>query len=199
MSRSAAEDDRLTTLALAARSGDQAALAAFIVGTQRDVWRFIAHRAGRHLADDLTQETYLRALKAIRRFGGRSSARIWLLSIARRVVVDNIRYERSRPRITPGVDWATAADRDQAVKTVGFQDVVELDMLLSGLDTERREALLLTQVLGLSYKEAAEGVRLRRWHHTIAGCARPRRSAQPQRANLRRHRVGIRGGNSLSG
>jgi RNA polymerase sigma-70 factor, ECF subfamily len=199
MSRSAAEDDRLTTLALAARSGDQAALAGFIVGTQRDVWRFIAHRAGRHLADDLTQETYLRALKAIRRFGGRSSARIWLLSIARRVVVDNIRYERSRPRITTGADWAAAADRDQAVKTVGFQDIVELDMLLSGLDTERREALLLTQVLGLSYQETAE----------VCGCAigtirsrvaRARddplsRSAQGSESTGQR----LRGGNSVHG
>ena len=98
MSRSEAEEARLTSLALAARSGDRWSLERFVKDTQRDVWRFLAHRAHVRVADDLTQETYLRALKGIRRFSGRSSARTWLLSIARRVVVDHIRYERSRPR-----------------------------------------------------------------------------------------------------
>jgi RNA polymerase sigma-70 factor (ECF subfamily) len=161
MSRSQAEDDRITGLALAARSGDQSALAGFITGTQRDVWRFLAHQAGLWVADDLTQETYLRALKAVRRFSGRSSARTWLLSIARRVVVDHIRHERSRPRAAHGVDWTAAADREQSVRSTGFEDVVELDVVLRDLDGDRREALLLTQVLGLSYQEAAE----------VCGCA----------------------------
>ena len=39
-------------------------------------------------ARDITQETYLRAIGALPRFAGRSTARTWLLSIARRVVVD---------------------------------------------------------------------------------------------------------------
>ena len=42
-----------------------------------------------------------------------------------------------------------------------FEDIVEIRMLLDGVDSDRREALLLTQVLGLSYAEAAE----------ICGCA----------------------------
>ena len=37
-----------------------------------------------------------------------------------------------------------------------FEDIVEIRMLLDGVDSDRREALLLTQVLGLSYAEAAE-------------------------------------------
>ncbi|MHA6805885.1 RNA polymerase sigma factor SigC [Salinifilum ghardaiensis] len=151
--RSQSEDDRLTALALAARAGDHASLEELVAGTQRDVWRFIAHRAGVRAADDLAQETYLRALKALRRFSGRSSVRVWLLSIARRVVVDNIRYERSRPRTDTGLDWTSAADRDRVA--AGFEDLVEVNLVLSGLDEERREALLLTQVLGLSYQEAA--------------------------------------------
>lgn len=160
--RSEAEDDRLTALALAARAGDRACSEELVAGTQRDVWRFIAHRAGVRAADDLTQETYLRALKGLRRFSGRSSVRVWLLSIARRVVVDNIRYERSRPRTDTGIDWAAAADRERAAAHAsGFEDVVEVNLVLSGLDGERREALLLTQVLGLSYQEAAD----------VCGCA----------------------------
>jgi RNA polymerase sigma-70 factor (ECF subfamily) len=37
-----------------------------------------------------------------------------------------------------------------------FEDIIEIRMLLDGLDTDRRHALMLTQVLGLSYAEAAE-------------------------------------------
>ncbi|MCP2167091.1 RNA polymerase sigma factor SigC [Goodfellowiella coeruleoviolacea] len=151
--------DELTALALAARRGDKPALDQFVRASQREVWRLVAHLAGIGLADDLTQETYLRAIPSLTRFAGRSTARTWLLSIARRVVIDHIRTTRSRPRLTRAVDWAEAADRRQAAAhhaLPGFEDLVELNMLLDQLDPERREALVLTQVLGLPYAEAAE-------------------------------------------
>ncbi len=151
--------DELTTLALAAGTGDRVALDRFVRASQREVWRLVAHLAGVGLADDLTQETYLRAIPSLARFAGRSTARTWLLSIARRVVVDHIRAARSRPRTTRSVDWTEAADRRQADAhraAAGFEDVVELNLLLDELDAERREALVLTQVLGLRYAEAAE-------------------------------------------
>ncbi|HEX3791647.1 MAG TPA: RNA polymerase sigma factor SigC [Pseudonocardiaceae bacterium] len=152
------EDARITALALAAGTGDRAALDAFIRATQRDVWRFIAHLADVGSADDLAQETYLRAIPSLRRFAARSSARTWLLSIARRVVVDQVRSALARPRLAPGSDWVEAADAATARQraAAGFEDVVELNLLLDGLDQDRREALVLTQVLGLPYAEVAE-------------------------------------------
>ncbi|QUH05001.1 RNA polymerase sigma factor SigC [Saccharopolyspora erythraea] len=152
VSRSAADDAWLTELALAAGTGDRRALEEFIRATQRDVWRFVAHLASVEQADDLAQETYVRVLRSLPRFAGRASARTWLLSIARRVVVDQVRYARSRPRTTAAVEWTTAAERPAP----GFEDIVELNMLLAGLDEQRREVLLLTQVLGLSYQETAD-------------------------------------------
>lgn len=151
--------DDLTESALAAGRGDRAALERFVRASQRDVWRLIAHLAGVGLADDLTQETYLRALPSLRSFAGRSTARTWLMSIARRVVVDHIRMVTSRPRTTGAVDWTQAADRRQADAhdtVAGFEDVVEVNDLLEGLMPERREALVLTQVLAMSYAEAAD-------------------------------------------
>lgn len=148
--------DELTELAIAAGKGDRGALERFVRASQRDVWRLVAHLAGVGLADDLTQETYLRALPSLRSFAGRSTARTWLMSIARRVVVDHIRMVTSRPRTTGAVDWTQAADRLQAGATAGFEDVVEVNVLLDGLMPERREALVLTQVLGMSYVEAAD-------------------------------------------
>ena len=149
----------MTALALAAGRGDRAALDRFVRATQREVWRLVAHLGSVGVAADLTQETYLRAIPSLARFAGRSSARTWLLSIARRVAADHIRAARSRPGTARAADWVQAADQRQAAAhgtAAGFEDIVELTVLLDALNPERREALVLTQVLGLSYAEAAD-------------------------------------------
>lgn len=147
-------EDHVTRLALAAGRGDSEALEQFIRSTQRDVWRTVAYLGDSGSADDLTQETFIRAMSALPRFGGRSSARTWLLSIARRVVVDQIRHKQSRPRTQHGVDVEQVLDSYRPVG--GFERMVEIRLLVDGLDPDRRHALLLTQVLGLTYAEAAE-------------------------------------------
>jgi RNA polymerase sigma-70 factor (ECF subfamily) len=148
------DDDQITRLAKSAGRGDRDALSEFIQATQRDVWRITAYLADPASADDLTQETFLRAIGALPRFTGRSTARTWLFSIARRVVVDQIRYNTSRPRT------AHIADLDDVLGSGSrgsrIEDIVEIRILLDGLDPKRREALVLTQVLGLSYAEAAD-------------------------------------------
>ena len=62
------DDTRVTDLALKAGRGDRAALTEFIKSTQDDVWRLLAHLGGPDIADDLTQETYLRVIGALPRF-----------------------------------------------------------------------------------------------------------------------------------
>ena len=148
-----AADDVVNALAVAAAAGDARALEAFIKATQHDVWRFVAYLFDGVSADDLTQETFLRAIGAIPRFAGRSSARTWLLAIARRVVADHIRYLKSRPRTSPGANPELLLDRDRPAR--GFEDVVEVTELIAGLSADQREALLLTQLFGLSYSDAA--------------------------------------------
>ena len=63
--------DELTRLALAAAAGDRVALDRFVRATQADVWRLCAHLGDRDRADDLTQETYLRAFRSLPGFPGR--------------------------------------------------------------------------------------------------------------------------------
>lgn len=154
--------DDVTALALAAGGGDRAALSEFIRATQTEVWQFVARLAGRGAADDLTQETYLRVLGALAGFEGRSSARTWLLAIARRTVADRLRHEAARPRTVP-VDWARV-DEEIGARGAAPPDPLgemHLEELLGALSPERREALVLTRLLGFSYAEAAE----------ICGCA----------------------------
>lgn len=139
-----------TRLALAAGRGDEAAAAGFVRASQAEVWRLLAHLSDRESADDLTQETYLRAFRALPRFRGESSARTWLLAIARRVAADNLRSRGRRPRDAAGPEHEVpAAGSDPA-------DHIPVSLLVAHLDRERREAFVLTQLLGLSYAEAAE-------------------------------------------
>jgi RNA polymerase sigma-70 factor (ECF subfamily) len=147
------DDEAVTELALAAARGNARALEAFIKATQRDVWRFVTYLSDAGSADDLTQETYLRAIGAIGRFSGRSTARTWLLAIARRVVADHIRHAQSRPRTASGADPERVLNGDRHAR--GFEDLVEVTTMIASLTTEQREALLLTQLLGLPYADAA--------------------------------------------
>jgi len=108
------DDEAVTGWALAARTGDERAVEQFVRATQLDVRRYVTHLSGDPQAtDDLVQDTYVRALRSLPRFEGRSSARTWLLTIARRVVADRIRSLAARPRLAATDDWQTAAERVQ--------------------------------------------------------------------------------------
>ncbi|MFD7513107.1 sigma-70 family RNA polymerase sigma factor, partial [Streptomyces sp. NPDC059853] len=148
--------DTVTRIALHARTGDPDAVEAFVRALHRDVWRYVAHLAGDpRLADDLTQDTFLRALRSLHRFEGRSTARTWLLSIARHTVVDSLRRAAARPRISPWEDWRSAVEQAQPRGLPGFEDGVALIDLLAALPGERRRAFVLTQVCGMPYVDAA--------------------------------------------
>lgn len=154
-------DQLITGWALAARGGDADAVERFIGALHYDVLRYVAHlSADPQSADDLAQETFIRALGSLHRFEGRSSARAWLLSIARRAVIDDYRRAAARPRLADRQDWRLAAEQTQPVDLPGFEEGVALLDLLATLPDERREAFTLTQLLGLSYAEAAD----------VAGC-----------------------------
>jgi RNA polymerase sigma-70 factor (ECF subfamily) len=143
--------DELTRLAVAARDGEPHDMAAFIRASQRQVWSLCAHLVDEGSADDLTQETYLRVFRALRSFRQDSSARTWLLSIARHVCMDELR-QRIRRRRRDALLCTTGGDEPVYLEETGQAEVREL---LSHLDTDRREAFALTQLIGLSYDEAA--------------------------------------------
>jgi RNA polymerase sigma-70 factor (ECF subfamily) len=144
--------DDLTGLAVAARRGDPEAMREFIRASRKEVWSLCAHLVDPQSADDLTQETYLRAFRALKSFRRESSARTWLLSIARHTCMDELRSRiRQRRRDGQLVDL----HHEQAV-AADVAEQVEVQALLSHLDTDRRTAFVLTQLIGLSYEEAAQ-------------------------------------------
>jgi RNA polymerase sigma-70 factor (ECF subfamily) len=139
----------VTELALRARDGDGQAVDELVRQTIADVRRYCGALVDIDSADDLTQQTYLKAVEALPRYRGDAPAAAWLLSIARHTCIDEIRRrQRRRDTETVGL-FVDPPHPHDATERVAIEDAI------AALDSERREAFVLTQVLGLSYAEAA--------------------------------------------
>ncbi len=112
--------------------------------------RLCAHLVDAQSADDLAQETYLRAVRQLSQFRGEGTVRSWLFTIARRTCASEI-AARQRRRDT-SLDLAVTSRSSGSDHTLQ----VELAMLLEALDPDRRAAFVLTQILGCSYEETAQ-------------------------------------------
>lgn len=133
----------------AAATGSMDAFEELVNGFQVPVWRFLTHlTSDRALAEDLTQETFLRVYRNLDGFEGRSKFSTWVFQIARNLGIDALR-RRERRNLLP----LRIGPRDD--ETPSPEGQVALDAVLAGLDPILREAILLIEVLGLTYREAA--------------------------------------------
>ena len=139
-------DHDADALARRAAAGDADAFARLCNGIHHDVWRYCwSLTRDRHLADDATQETFLRATTAIAKFRGEAPVRVWFVVLARRSIGHTI--ERSRRAPVP-------AD-PVAVPVKDGTGYVDLGALVTDLPDDARQAFVLTQMLGFSYADAA--------------------------------------------
>jgi RNA polymerase sigma-70 factor (ECF subfamily) len=139
--------DDLEAVAERAAAGDGVAFAAFVRATQADVRRFCATFVDPDSADDLAQETYVRAHRALPSYDGRSAVRTWLIGIARHVCLTEIRTRSRRRRLWRGEHRPVEADPTRAI---------DLWDCIRRLPPDRRDAFVLTQLFGFSYDETAE-------------------------------------------
>jgi RNA polymerase sigma-70 factor (ECF subfamily) len=160
--RDESETDEVT-LARAQR-GDRDAQAAVVERYQRPVFALLSRMVGREraLVEDLAQETFLRALRALPRFSLRGPARLstWILTIATRLALDHLR--RKAPRVeeviaaggAPGVLPWPDQDAHRRAIAVALTEAVE------ALGAPFRAAFLLREVHGLSYDEIARALEI---------------------------------------
>lgn len=141
----------LTSIALRAGRGDEEALAVLVERTIVDVRRYCAHMMGTHDADDLTQLTFLRAMRSLPSYRGDSTARTWLIGIARHVCLDELRSRQRRDRLVSRL----RAERT-APSIAADTATVEVLEAVARLSPQRREAFVLTQLLGFGYEESAD-------------------------------------------
>lgn len=137
----------------AAREGDDRSLAELVRRTEPAVRRACVALGSAGEADDLMQETYLRAVRSIDGYRGDAAVLTWLLAIARRVCADDVRARVRRRRLQARLELDHREEAAELPERI-------VDLLLA-LDPERREAFALTQLYGFSYEEAA----------AVAGCA----------------------------
>jgi len=110
------------------------------------------------LADDVVQETMLRAFKSLDKLVDESAVKSWLLTIARR---EHARvYERKRLE-TRDIDELSRADA-AIIATSGDSDVDDMRAAIFRLDDDYREPLVLQVLMGLSTEEIANMMGLRR-------------------------------------
>lgn len=141
------DDAALADAARLAAAGDRDAFADLVRATQSQVVRACAALADPASAEDLAQETYLRAYGALPGFAGQSHVRTWLLGIARHVCIDEVRRRTRRRTLLRRMP------REAQARTEVISSNVAL--LIRSLPDDQREAFVLTQVIGLSYAEAA--------------------------------------------
>ena len=103
----------------------------------------------REMADDLVQDTLVRALRSERLFHG-GEIRSWLFTILTNLNRNRLRSLSRRPQLAPLED-ADAAD--MAGPEAGGRDIARA---LAALGDDQRATLLLVALEGLSYREAAE-------------------------------------------
>jgi RNA polymerase sigma-70 factor (ECF subfamily) len=130
-----------------ARAGDLRAFEELVRLYQAEVFRFAWHLTrDRSLAEDITQETFLRAFRFINGYRGTQRFGSWLFAIARNCSMDALRKR------------GTIAEHDgrEARATPDASTRAELDAALAAVSAEHRDAFLLVEVFGLSYQEAAD-------------------------------------------
>ena len=118
----------------------------FLSTIRGDIWRFCAHLTSTEESDDLAQESLLRIASHLHHWRG-DSALAWALGVTRNVCFDHLRRQARRrtdpvPQVPP-------------VAVTAAYGAVETMLVLDRLPLEQREAIVLTQLLGLPYVDAA--------------------------------------------
>ncbi len=128
------------------------------------VWRFAVHCSGsRNGADEVLQETFIRAAARLRSFRGRSELRTWLFAVARNAAADLGRKRRRDVRETAvetidvpnqatgaAAEAADPADRAETRELIG-----ELRRAVASLPEAERACLVLCERQGSAVREAA--------------------------------------------
>ena len=133
----------------AAAAGDTAAFEDLVHAYQAHVWRFLRHLLGDPtLAEDVTQETFIRIYRKLGTFRFRSKFSTWVFQVARNAGIDALRARGRRERLLKAVERSSRS-------SVPADDLrLEIEAALQSLTPKLREAFVLVEVLGFTYREA---------------------------------------------
>ncbi|MFO0881466.1 MAG: sigma-70 family RNA polymerase sigma factor [Gemmataceae bacterium] len=144
-----------TAWLLAAQAGDRAAFARLVEVYWPRLFRWLVHLTrDRHLAEDLAQETFLKALAHLDRFRAGTNFRAWLFRIGHNAFA-NLHRSPGRRRAALPDDLAASAP-GPVEAACSREQLRELAAAVEGLPTDFKAALLLRVDEGLSFRQIAE-------------------------------------------
>jgi RNA polymerase sigma-70 factor, ECF subfamily len=149
-------DDRRAELDLArrARRGDAGAFDELVRRFQRPVFRFCWRLVRSADAEDVAQDTFVRAFVHFERFDAERPVLPWLIAIARRLCLDLLRRRAMAARI-PAMPIDTVTMPGPEVEASMREQLQHLDRALADLDEGPREAIILFHVEQMSYRDIA--------------------------------------------
>lgn len=153
-----AERERLIALVELARAGDKEAFGLLYDHYQGSVYRFLYYRTrSQTLAEDLTSETFFRALRSMNNFRWQGKDfGAWLMTIARNLTTDHFKAGRTRLEMTTE-DMSPHDDATEGPESAVIAGLTNEALLraLTELPSEQRECLIMRFLQGLSISETA--------------------------------------------
>ena len=127
---------------------------------QTPVYNYILRLTGdRSLAEELTQEVFLRVFQGLPRFSLRCKFTTWMFQVTKNRVLDELRARERRPMRPVALDDVAPVE----VVDQPFEQIEAIDALwraIDGLPVDLKMALLLRDVVGLSYNEIADALEI---------------------------------------
>ena len=141
-----------------AQHGDERAFAVLVHAYELPVFNYVFRMVGdRPLAEDLTQDIFLRIYQGLPQFSLRCRFTTWIFQIAKNRVLDELRARERKPRSTVNVEDAPPLE----VIDAPLEQTEAIDALwhaVEALNPDLKMALLLRDISGLSYNEIADSL-----------------------------------------
>jgi RNA polymerase sigma-70 factor (ECF subfamily) len=143
-----------------AQKGDERAFSIILRMYETPVYNYVLRLVGdRSLAEDLTQEVFLRVFQGLPRFSLRCRFTTWLFQVTKNRVLDELRAVERRPRLSVALEDIPPLEVvDQPVERLEAIDAVW--RAVNELSVDLKMALLLRDVVGLSYNEIADSLEI---------------------------------------
>ena len=143
-----------------AQRGGEAAFCELVRTYQTPVFNYVLRLVGdRSLAEDLTQEVFLRVYQGLPRFSLRCRFTTWLFQVTKNRVLDELRASERRPRAVVALEDVPPLE----VVDAPMERLEAIDAVwraVDSLNVDLKMALLLRDVVGLSYNEIADALEI---------------------------------------
>jgi RNA polymerase sigma-70 factor, ECF subfamily len=143
-----------------AQRGDERAFSLIVRAYEVPVFNYVLRLVGdRSLAEDLTQEVFLRVFQGLSGFSLRSKFTTWLFQVTKNRVLDEMRATERRPRAVMTLEDAPPLE----VVDAPFERLETIDAVwraVENLTVDLKMALLLRDIVGMSYTEIADALEI---------------------------------------